>query len=106
MRIPSKKIRDKFRSLMWKDIQKAVNLLCSYYDMPKIKLIFDGRKIGGDYGMFDSDIPSITLNGSHLTDRAVLHEFFHYVVWYKELDLSEKEEEFGAREFAREFLRA
>lgn len=108
MRIPSKQILKKFDSLMNLDIEKAVYLLCNYYKVPRVNLIFDGRKVGdGHYGCFDWEgVPTIILNYSHLTDRTVLHEFFHYVSWIRKYGFSEKEDEREANRFAREFLKS
>lgn len=104
IRVPSKKIRERFLLIYeLQGCQKAVNFLTRYYKVRKMRIIFNGRKVG------NRCIASYFQNRSYytkkgLTKRTVLHELYHHLVYVKGLDMSNTKEEKAANSYVKDFL--
>jgi hypothetical protein len=84
---------------------KAINFLTGYYEVKRMKIILNGRKVGnGNIAIYFRNKAYFTKRG--LKKRTVLHELYHHLVYAKELgfDLSSQIEENEAKAYAREFL--
>jgi hypothetical protein len=83
--------------------QKAVNFLSKYYGVKRMKINLNGRKVGRGYVAYYFEGEAyFTKRG--LKKRNVLHEYYHFLVDSKNLDMSERREEKCANIYARKFL--
>jgi len=103
--IPPKKAREKFLIIYeLEGSQKAVNFLTKYYGVRRMKIVFNGRRVGnGNIACYFENRAYFTKRG--LKKRTVLHELYHHLVCIKELELSSRIEEKDANNYAREFLK-
>jgi hypothetical protein len=103
-RVPAKRVREK--SLIIYELegcQKAVNFLSAYYDVRKMKIVLDGKKVGKRYyAIYSCNKAYFTKKG--LKKKTVLHELYHHLVKEKGLELSDSAEERQAIRYARDFL--
>ena len=106
VRIPRKKIREQFLLIYeLKGCQKAVDYLTEYYDVRKMKIVLNGRKVGnGDSACYFENKAYFTKRG--LNKRTALHELYHHLVDTNGLELSNKIEENEANNYTREFLKS
>ena len=77
--IPSRKVREEFL-LMYelKGAQKAVDFLAKYYKVRRMKIVVDGRRVGGKYlAVYDDNISYFKKRS--LKKKIVLHEFYHHL---------------------------
>lgn len=105
VRVPSKRVLEKFRlTYELKGAQKGVNILTDYYQIPKMKIILNGRRVmrGCDCDYFDN-VACFTKSG--LNKQNVLHELYHHIVGNFGFEVAEKKEEREANKFAREVIR-
>lgn len=103
IRVPPRKVRE--RSLLVYELggcQKAVNFLTRYYKVRKMRIIFNGRKVGNRcIASYFQNRAYFTKRG--LTKRTVLHELFHHLVYVNGFDMSKTKEERAANSYARDF---
>ena len=84
---------------------KAVNFLTDYYEVRKMKIVLDGKKVGNNYwGFYEKNTAYFKKNG--LRKQIVLHELYHHLVEVKLLEMSLRTEEKEANNYARHFLRS
>jgi len=104
IRIPSKKIRERFLLVYeLKGCQKAVNFLTEYYGVRRMKVILDGKRVGnGDIAVYFQNRAYFTKRG--LTKRTVLHELYHHLINAKGLEKPIRKEEKEANSFVKRFL--
>jgi hypothetical protein len=78
--IPPKRICEDF-SIVYelRGAQRAVDLLAKHYKVQRMKIILDGRRVGGRYlAVYFDNRAFFKKRG--LTKRIVLHEFYHHLV--------------------------
>ena len=105
IRIPSKRIREKFHlTYELKGAQKGVDVLTEYYGIRRMKIIVDGRRVmkACDCDYYEG-IACFTRKG--LNKENVLHELYHHVVENKGIEMSWRKEEREANRFVREVIR-
>ena len=105
IRIPSKRVCKKFHlTYELKGAEKAVKVLTEYYEIPKMKIILNGRRVmrACECDYFEG-IACFTKKG--LNKENVLHELYHHIVENKELEMSWRKEEREANRFVREVMR-
>ena len=83
--------------------QKAVNFLTKYYDVGRMKIKFNGRKVGNRW------VASYFQNKAYFSKRGlkkktVLHELYHHLAYVNGLDVPKTKEEKDANRYARDFL--
>jgi len=105
VRLPSKKIREKFLIVCeLEGCQKAVDFLTEYYGVRRMRIVLDGRRVPkGFYGLYFKSRAYFTRES--LKRRVVLHEFYHHLVDAKGYELQSRIEEKEANGYASEFLR-
>lgn len=78
--IPLKRVREElFLFYELKGAQKAVVFLVKYYWVGSMRIVVDGRRIGGKYLAIYEDIVTYFKKLS-LNKRTVLHEFYYHLV--------------------------
>jgi predicted RNA-binding protein associated with RNAse of E/G family len=104
IRVPRKRIREEF-NLTYElfGCQRAVDYLSKHYKVKRMKIILNGKKLGRNCEAFYFNGKAYFSKKS-LKKRNVLHEFYHFLVESKGLDIPESVEEHDANRFAREFL--
>jgi len=105
IRVPSKKIRERFLLVyeLW-GCQKAVDFLTGYYGIRRMMIVLDGRKVGnGDDACYDERVAYFTKRG--LNKFNIVHELYHHLVYAKDLDMAIRKEEKEADQFARKILK-
>jgi hypothetical protein len=100
IRIPSKKVCEKFHlTYELEGARKAVRILTKYYRIPEMKITLNGRRVmracEADY--FEG-VACFTKRG--LKKRNILHELYHHIIYYKNIEIPEKKEERKANSFA------
>jgi hypothetical protein len=105
VKLPPKQVRVRFLLIYeLEGCQKAVNFLTKYYRITKIKIVFNGRKVGNNYlGCYLENRAFFKKEG--LTKKIVLHEFYHHLVEVRSLELPLKREEKEANAYSRHFLK-
>jgi hypothetical protein len=84
--------------------QKAVDFFSKYYNVRRMRIILNGRRVGnGDRACYSENKAYFTKKG--LNRRTVLHEFYHHLVDSKGLEIAIEKEERGANDFSKEFLK-
>jgi hypothetical protein len=103
VKLPSKKVKEKFLIVYeLEGCQKAVNFLTDYYEVKKMKIILNGRKVGNGYiAYYFENKAFFTKRG--LKKRTVLHELYHHLVEVKGYELQNGMEEKEANSYARFF---
>jgi hypothetical protein len=106
MKIPSKKIRAEFHlTYELKGVQKAVNFLCQYYELRRMKIVVDGRSIGKKSWDACYDNCIAYFRKKKINKSLVLHEFYHHLVYIKKLKIAQSKEEREANEYVKSFQR-
>jgi hypothetical protein len=102
IRVPPKKVRERFLLIYeLEGCQKAVDLLTKYYGVRRMRIMLNGRKVGnGNIACYFRNSAFFTKRG--LNKFNVLHELYHHIAYINEWDMSEREEERTANEYARE----
>lgn len=106
MRIPSKKIRREFfLTYELKGAQKAVNLLCRFYGIRRMKVVVDGRKVGKKSwdACYENNVGYFKINS--INKNLVLHEFYHHMVHTEGWEMSVTKEEKEADDYAKRILK-
>jgi hypothetical protein len=104
IRVPRKRVRERFLILYeLEGCKKAVNFLSEYYGIKKMKIIVNGKKVKRCEAYYFSGKAYFSKRG--LKRRNVLHEFYHFLVDSKGLDMPESIEEKEANIYARTFLK-
>ena len=105
IRIPSKRICGRFHlTYELKGAQRGVDVLTEYYGIRRMKIVVDGRKVGrGNEADYFEGIACFTKKG--LNKRNVLHELYHHIVEFEELDMPWKKEEREANAFGRKIMK-
>ena len=81
-----------------KGAPRAVDFLARYYGVRRMKIVVDGRRVGGKYlAVYEDNVAYFKKHS--LKKRIVLHEFYHHLA-YNKLVSSDGEEK-KAREYAR-----
>jgi N-glycosylase/DNA lyase len=105
IRVPRKKVREQFLIIYeLEGCQKAINFLSEYYGTKKMRVILNGKKLGKNCEAFYFEGKAYFSKRS-LKKRNVLHEFYHFLVDSKGLDISERAEEKEANRYSKEFLK-
>jgi hypothetical protein len=104
IRVPSKKIRERFLLIYeLEGCQKGIDYLTKYYRVRKMRIILNGRKVGnGDAAVYFENKAYFTKRG--LTKRTVLHELHHHLIDSNGMELPQRTEEKAASSYARDFL--
>jgi hypothetical protein len=101
--VPSRRVREEFQLVYeLKGAQKAVDFLAKYYKVRRMKIVVDGRKVGGKYLAVYQDNVSYFKRRS-LKKRIVLHEFYHHLA--NNNVVSSEGEERNAEKYAREMIK-
>jgi hypothetical protein len=105
IKLPPKNVRENFLIIYeLEGCQKAVNFLTEYYEVRKMKIVLDGKKVGKNcVGFYLKNTACFTKNG--LRKRIVLHELYHHLVEVKKLEMALRIEEKEANNYARHFLK-
>lgn len=105
IRVPSRKIREKFLlTYELEGCQRAVNFLTRYYGIRRMKIVLDGRRVGnGNIACYDRNRAYFTKKG--LTRRTILHELYHHLIDAKNVEIPVKREEKEANNYARGFIK-
>jgi hypothetical protein len=105
IRVPPKRVRERFLIIYkLEGCQKAVNFLTAYYEVKRMRIALDGRKVGnGDDACYFENKAFFSKKG--LTKNTVLHELYHHLIYSNGLDRSDKKEEREANNYARVFLK-
>ena len=91
--VPPKRVRKEFLLIYeMQGCQKAINLLCKYYDVRRMRIVLDGKRTGKTCVAFYENNKAI-FRKSSLVKQNVAHEFFHHLVNCKRLNMTEREEE-------------
>lgn len=103
--IPSRKICEEFHlTYELKGAQKAIDFLSDYYEIRRMKIALNGRKVGNGYdASYSRNIAHFKKRG--LNKANVLHEFFHHIAYLQGLEMTEPREEREANRFTREIRR-
>lgn len=104
IRVPSKKVREKFLLIYeLEGCKEAVNFLTKYYGVKRMKIMLNGRKVGnGDIAVYFKNRAYFTKKG--LNKRTVLHELYYHLAYVSGLEMSQRTEEKAASSYARDFL--
>ena len=104
IRVPPKRVRERFLIIYeLEGCQKAVDFLTEHYEVRRMKIILDGRKVGnGNIAIYFQNRAYFTKKG--LKKRTVLHEFYHHLVYVNRLETSARKEERAADCYAKDIL--
>ena len=104
--IPSKRMCERFRlTYELKRAQKTVDLLARYYEIRRMKMIVDGRRVGdADRACCDDDNFTACFKKGTIGKCLVLHEFYHHLANLEDWDISERREGIEANGFASRVL--
>lgn len=69
-----------------------------------MKIIIDGRKVGGESYLASYEKNMACFRPRALNRRVVLHEFYHHLVYCKKIKMKNAEEEKQANHFVIQFL--
>jgi hypothetical protein len=105
VKLPPKNVREKFLIIYeLEGCKKAVNFLTEYYEVKKMKIVLDSKKVGKNYlGSYLRNTACFKKDG--LRKRIVLHELYHHLVEVKRVELPLRREEKEANNYARHFLK-
>lgn len=70
-----------------------------------MKIIVDGRKVGGNSYLACYDKNIAYLRPRALNRRNILHEFFHHIIYCKKIEMKDSVEEKEANHYVIQFLR-
>jgi hypothetical protein len=105
IQVPRKRVRERFLlTYELEGCQKAIDFLTEYYNVRRLRVILDGKKVGnGELACYFENKAYFTKRG--LKKRNVLHEFYHHLVDANKLEMPLRKEERRANEYARKFLK-
>jgi hypothetical protein len=105
VKLPSKKVRERFLLIYeLEGCQKAVNFLTEYYEVRKMRIVLDGKKVGKNcVGFYLKNTACFKKDG--LKKQIVLHELYHHIIEVKSLEMTLRTEEKEANNYARHFLK-
>jgi hypothetical protein len=100
VKLPSKSIREKILvKYELEGCQKAVNYLTAHYEVRKMKVVLDGRKVGKScLACYFENHAYFKVEG--LNRRIILHELYHHLVESRNLEMPLRTEEKEANYFA------
>jgi hypothetical protein len=103
VKLPPKRIRERFLIVYeLEGCQKAVNFLTEYYEVRKMRIVLDGKKVGKNcVGSYLRNTACFTKNG--LKRRIVLHELYHHLIDVMNINMPLRKEEKEANDYARCF---
>lgn len=106
VKLPSKRVRENFLIVYeLEGCQKAVNYLTKYYQVRRMKIILDGKRVRKEWvAWYLGNQAYFKKEG--LNRRIVLHELYHHLVDSNGLELSVHSEEKEANNYSRTFLRS
>jgi hypothetical protein len=103
LRVPNRKVREEFLlTYELSGAQRAIDYLSKHYGVKRMRIILNGKKLGRNCEAFYFEGKAYFSRRS-LNKRNVLHEYYHFLVDSKGLDIPERLEERSARLFARSF---
>jgi hypothetical protein len=104
IKLPSKKVRERFLIVYeLEGCQKAVNFLTEFYEVRKMKIVLNDKKVGKKYlGSYLKNTACFKKKG--LRKLIVLHELYHHLVEVNRLEMPLKTEEKEANAYSRRFL--
>jgi hypothetical protein len=108
IRIPPKRIRERFKIVYeLEGAQRAVDYLCKFYKVRRMRVILDGKRVGarksnGWLACYSEGKAFFTKSG--LNRKNILHEFYHFLVDMNGLEMSAREEEKEANNYAKRLL--
>jgi hypothetical protein len=104
LRVPSKKIRERFLLVYeLEGCQKAVDFLSMYYGVRRMKIRLDGRKVGNHcVAYYFQNKAYFKKRG--LNKRTVLHEVYHHFIYVNGLDMTGTREERAANSYSKAFM--
>jgi hypothetical protein len=106
VRIPSKKLRQEFilTCELW-GLQKGADLLSKHYGIRRMRVVLDGRRTGnGDLASYHKNKAYFSRKG--LNKSNLLHEFYHFLLEKKNIEMPARTEEKEANDYAKGFLKA
>ena len=104
LRVPNRKVREEFLLIYeLSGAQRAIDYLSKHYEVKRMKIVLNGKKLGRNCEAFYFEGKAYFSKRS-LKKKYVLHEFFHHLASVKGLELSEREEEKEANNYAKNFL--
>jgi hypothetical protein len=104
VKLPPPRIREKFLIIYeLEGCQKAVNYLSKYYSVRRMKIFYNGRKVGKwCLGLYLKNCAYFKKEG--LTKKIILHEFYHHLIETSGIEISIAVEERQANNFSKKFL--
>jgi hypothetical protein len=105
VKLPPKNVREKFLIIYeLEGCQKAVNFLTEYYEVRKMKIVLNGKKVGNNYlGAYQKNTACFNKDG--LNKRIVLHELYHHLIEVRSIEIPLRTEEKEANNYAKSFLK-
>jgi hypothetical protein len=104
LRLPSRNVCERFRlAYELEGAQKGVDVLTTYYRIPRMKIKVDGREFRKTDQAWQSG--RARFRKRSLKKGVVLHELAHHLISYKGLEMTRTEEERQADEFARKIVK-
>lgn len=103
--IPPKRVREEFcLTYELKGCQRAVDYLTKYYEIKRMKIVVDGRRVGKNFiAFYENHTAYFKRRGINKINT--LHELYHHIAFIKEFSMSERKEEIEANSYARDFLK-
>ncbi|HSV48935.1 MAG TPA: hypothetical protein VLH35_01350 [Candidatus Acidoferrales bacterium] len=105
IKLPPQKVRHQFVLMYeFQGCQKATDFLSKYYKVKKTKIHYKTKSLTKhSIAWYCQNKTYLTKEG--LKKRVVLHEFYHHLIYCKDIELLLREEERQARQYSRDFLR-
>jgi hypothetical protein len=87
IKLPPKRVREKFLIIYeLEGCQKASDFLTEYYDVRKMRIILDGRRVSKKcYGLYFKNKAYFTREG--LKKHVIMHELYHHLIEVKGFEL-------------------
>lgn len=100
---PRRKVCERFHlTYELKGAQKAVDYLCRYYQIRRMRIVLNGNRARNYLAVYGSNKSYFRKDG--LSKRTVLHELYHHIVYCHGLEMTRSEEERGAVYYAKSVL--
>jgi hypothetical protein len=105
VKLPPPRIREKFLIIYeLEGCKTAVNYLSKYYSVKRMRIVLNSKKVKKKcLALYYKNCAYFKKEG--FRKRIVLHEFYHHLIEYNNLDLTSNLEEKEANSYAREFLK-
>jgi hypothetical protein len=105
VKLPPKRVRERFLIVYeLKGCQKAVNFLTEHYEVRKMRIVLDSKKVGNNYwGFYEKSTAYFKKNG--LRNQIVFHELYHHIVEVSSLEMTRRTEEKEANAYTKRFLK-